>query len=470
MRAIRWLIPIFGGLATGWMIAHFALPDRPAPPGHPPAAAGPPAHSIPDRLRDAAPPPPVPASIAEVITAGNPPDLSPFRSELIRGGAIEHLPLRALETALADGTLTDELEVARAFARLASSDPIGALELHSSIAIRLGRSGSRRAYQTIWESWVEADPSAALAHLESLPPSAAAGEAARHFAHAWAAEDPAAAMAHLVEHPRFGGSVYGRDLLSETFGQWVADDPDAAGAWVEREAPADRLPALRDQLTLEVLKSRSSAEAIDYLIALPPTDQGRNHLRSTWRSWALGSPDAAFAKLATLPPDHPFWHEADDLAAWAQHGSPDPEGALAWAARMPEGTPRQMFLKGLVNHGASNNIAFALEVLPALPECRQREEAVGMLTELWARENPVAVSEWLASLPPSPSRDRGVSRFSTLIAPDDPARAADWAATIESPEARASALDDAITAWQKSDPAAATAWLEAHAHQDSPPE
>jgi hypothetical protein len=110
--------------------------------------------------------------------------------------------------------------------------------------------------------------------------------------------------------------------------------------------------------------------------------------------------------------------------------------------------------------GASNDIPFALKVLPLVGEGREREQAVGGLTELWMRQDPVKTSEWLASLPAgSDSRNSGVCRFAENLAPDDPERAAQWAATIsDSYWQKKSVMKTVMEKWQAKDPAAAAAW------------
>jgi hypothetical protein len=181
-----------------------------------------------------------------------------------------------------------------------------------------------------------------------------------------------------------------------------------------------------------------------------------------WSSLYRKDAAAAMDALAKLPAKNELWHQVDSMAFGIFVNRPPDlaEKLPNLAARIPEGPQRDKFLAGFVNAGASNDISFALKVLPLLGEGREREGAVGTLTELWMRQDPVKTSEWLASLPAgSDSRNNGVARFAENLAPDDPERAAQWASSLpDNFWQKKSVMKTVLEKWQAKDPAAAGAW------------
>jgi len=319
-------------------------------------------------------------------------------------------------------------------------------------------SGLRRR---VFREWLRTDPKSALAEAGSNAFSGITrGQNLQALMEEWSRLDPAAASVALATLPESGPGYARKDFAATLVRQWHGKDPAAARQWAQTQAD----PALREsmQTLIDELDATDPAAKAAVLLAAP--DHGGGKLAGALGEWLSGDPAAALTKLSAIPAGDRFWaNEAADAALWwamDSRGTLTPEQYLEILSTIPAGPPREAFLKGLASYGASNDIPFAVRILSEMAEGRPREEAVGMLTELWMRKDPVKTSEWLAALPAdATSRHHGVARFAENLAPDDPARAAAWAATL--PDGfwqKESVVKAVLEQWRAKDPAAAAAW------------
>jgi hypothetical protein len=349
----------------------------------------------------------------------------------------------------------------RLMARLARSNPGYALA-------EVGRmlSGGRKDQQqadalrrAVFREWLKNDPGEALAAAVKEGSSMQRGQVLSALMAEWSALDPAAAAAALASLPDIGRPYSRQDYAETLLRGWHERDPVAAQAWVHSQSD----PALRESLTSLAAELAASSPAAKTALLLESPQREPQRLVQAFSEWLSAEPDAAVAKLAVIPAQDKFWaHDAASVAErWAIEarlggGMEELQKALE---SVPAGPQRDAILHGFVNHGASNDIPFAQQYLAQMGEGRPRNEAMGMLTELWMRKDPVALSEWLAAQPQTESRHHAVTRFAQLLAKSDPERAAHWVDTVPDGFAfKDSTVQTIRESWQASDPATAAAW------------
>ena len=466
------------GLLAGWLISTRISPRETAPPTAAAAVviAKPvlPAANAADfaKLVEARAPRPAPEAAQKLLLFGDSRKLahSPFRAGL------ESEILRSIyptdqvgENELLDVSPEGSPGAEEMLGRVARVRPAYALAVVGRL-LSQGRKSAQEAAalrRRVFREWLRSDPKAALAEATSNGVSQnlaisgnTRGQHIQALMEEWSRLDPAAASAALATLPESGAGYTRKDFAEILFNGWHEKDPAAARQWAQSQTD----PALRESLkTLaDELTATDPAAKAAVLLAAPQRDA--NNLASALGEWLTGDPSAALAKISTIPANDKFWANdaADAAQRWAMNTQDGmtPDQFLETIRTVPAGPQREAFLKGLAGYGSSNDIPFAVRMVAEMGEGRPRDEATGMLTELWMRKDPVKTSEWLATLPAdSASRHNGVARFAENLAPDDPERAAVWADSLpDSYWQKEGVVKTVLEKWRAKDPAAAEAW------------
>jgi hypothetical protein len=473
MKRLRLYLPaLAAGLLAGWLLSLLLRPARPAEKAAP----------LPAGSASAAAPAPLKGNAAfrALVDQRAPhPDAAEASKLLLfwDSRALRHSPVRAgLEAEVLRHILPVEQVTGNEFLDVRPEGTPGEDQLMARLAQKnpryalaeVGRmlSGGRKTQsdadslrRTIFREWLKSDPRAALAAALKEESALQRGQVLTALMSEWSALDPAAAAAALPSLPDIGGA-YGRKSYAEILlGAWHERDPAAAQAWAKSQSD----PALRESLASLAAELAASSPAAKTALLLDTPQRDLSRLTESFSEWLSAEPDAAVAKLAAIPAGDKFWeHEAGTVASrWAMHArmTESTEDLQKVLESMPAGPQRDAVLEGFVNYGASNDIPFAQQMLAQMGEGRPRNEAAGMLTELWMRKDPVALSDWLASQPQTDSRHHAVTRFAQLLSKSDPERAAHWVDTVPDGFAfKDSTVQTIQEAWQASDPAAAAAW------------
>ena len=478
-RFLLHLPAIAVGLLAGWLISTRIGPRESAPP---PATAAAIARPV---LTAAGP-----GDFARLLEARDPRPAPDVAQKLLLFGDSRknaHSPFRAgLESEILRSIYPLDKVTGNEFLDVRPEGSPGAEELLGRVARvrpvyalaevgRLLSQGRKTAQEAavlrrrVFREWLRTDPKSALAEATSNAISQntaisgiSRGQNILALMEEWSRLNPAAASVALSTLPESGPGYARKDFAGTLFRGWHETDPAAARQWAQTQGD----PALRESLkTLaDELAATDPAAKAAVLLAAPQRDG--NSLATALGSWLTGDPSAALAKITAIPADDKFWAQdaANAAQRWAMDARQDmaPEQFLATLSSVPAGPQREAMLKGLAGYGASNDIPFAVRMVAEMGEGRARDEAVGMLTELWMRKDPVKTSEWLATLPAdADSRNSGVARFAECLAPDDPERAAVWAATLpDSYWQKPGVVKTVLEKWRAKDPAAAEAWLQ----------
>ena len=321
----------------------------------------------------------------------------------------------------------------------------------------LGVDGIRRG---VFREWLKIDAKAVLAYVNAKASVWSRGSDLSTLMQEWSSIAAAAAAGALKKLPESGSAFAGKGHAEAVMRGWYAKDPAAANRWAQTLDD----PALRESLNTLAAELAATDPAAKAAVLLAAPQRDGHGLATALGEWLTGDPTAALTKLSALPAGDKFWanHAADTAQRWAMssRNGTTPEQFLESISAVPAGAQREAMIKGLASYGASNDIPFAVRMVAEMGEGRARDEAIGMLTELWMRKDPVKTSEWLATLPAdSGSRHSGVARFAESLAADDPERAAVWAATLpDSFWQKEGVMKTVLEKWRAKDPAAAEAW------------
>ncbi|HEX8372368.1 MAG TPA: hypothetical protein VF585_06290 [Chthoniobacterales bacterium] len=101
----------------------------------------------------------------------------------------------------------------------------------------------------------------------------------------------------------------------------------------------------------------------------------------------------------------------------------------------------------------------ALAWLVKLPDGGGRGDALGRAVSNWANDHPEAVSAWLNKVPVGKSRDSMVGSFADALVSSEPLTAARWASSVSDEQQRRFTLENVLSQWSQKDKAAANQWL-----------
>ena len=239
---------------------------------------------------------------------------------------------------------------------------------------------------------------------------------------------------------------------------------------------------------LEGLNASNVQEAVAIFEDLPP-GRGRalelNLLMHAWGS--IDGPSAIDYAQNKIRGGASRFATYTAISSWA---AADPEAALAWSTERTEGTSNR-YLPGVVAGWANYHLADASQFVAELPEGRERNWSVEVLTsnylqlgggeavdwaadlregrfkELvqtsvarqWARQEPAASAEWVEALAEFDQVGDAVRIVSSEWARSDPQTAIEWAAQLSDAEVRTEGIVAVIDRWAADDPNAAGEWL-----------
>ncbi len=408
--------------------------------------------------------------------------------------------------AIADAKLRQSLLLGL-LAQLASTDPQKALALLPTGDEPLERAARRSIFQT----WAERDPAAAIRGLgTSILDERGQEWSVQQVLAKWAVKDPKAALAWAAAQPPADGESYRSVLanigwqltnspeavrpfvdallahddfvgragaLQNIVGAWIRNDPQATVAWL------DTVPdvALRSDLASRAFAYLEPGKP-DQLLALAqrlPTEVRDQTLAQHLSAWAKKDPDAALAWLAANP--------APELAAASRKvegvllgtlAASDPQAALARWQTLPADAPRAEIASLLALSWAKNDPAAAARwfarQLPAdlaqNPAYAQQSRELGRIASGWAIRDPAGYAEWTQTLPEGIARNQALNAFDGGYQiydgqeADPPPRAgyANQLAQIKDAALRDRVLVTHLSRWIKSDRQAARAWIESN--------
>ena len=180
-------------------------------------------------------------------------------------------------------------------------------------------------------------------------------------------------------------------------------------------------------------------------------------LYAALRGWAGVDPEAAVARLATLPAADREGAEGAVLDGAVRR----PDTAVVLAQRLMQGEPdaaRSHANQLLSAFSRAGDYAAAANFAAALPDTI-RAEMLGTAYQYWAQSQPERALAGAMNLPAGETRKAAVDAALSGWAQNDPAGLAEVAMNMTSGEDRTAALQTALRDWVQSDPKAASDWV-----------
>ena len=269
--------------------------------------------------------------------------------------------------------------------------------------------------------WVQAEPAAAAAWVESNLGDGLRQQALSAVAVAWSTTD-VEAVAKWARQLREPQERHG--VLTALAYEVSGENPSAA-ATLAAELPSDKLTGDLVARIATLWGGEFSPEVISWSSRLP-TDALRQQ---------------AIAAVAT---------------AWAEN---DPASAGKLAAETLTGRMREEAILAVVQRWTQQEPQKAAEWVTRFPEGELRDTAVEELIKLWTAADVQNAGRWLSDLSPGPTRDVAVSAYAGAIAPAFPQLAAEWANHILDETLRLDEIERIAEIWLSGDSTAARQWL-----------
>lgn len=241
------------------------------------------------------------------------------------------------------------------------------------------------------ESWVEADPAAALAWLLRQATTARRNEVIRLALGQWAEKAPGEAADWALHHWK---GIDQKNMLIQIAEQWAQSEPSSAARWFAGlEDRALRTGPLEGLFFLWGAQDAASARA--YLERADLANEDRIIVtQAMLAGWAKSDPvGASHASLATSRRAGTPGLFANTLANWA---AVDVAASAAWLDQHARSGPERMAaIPELAGMFAHHDPAAGLAWMDHLPET-ERPMALNALAAAWAQDDPGAAAMWLA--------------------------------------------------------------------------
>lgn len=301
---------------------------------------------------------------------------------------------------------------------------------------------------------------------------------------AWVVLDPTAAMTAALQKT----SRYGQSHATQIFGEWSADDPQAALAWLNSPDLPAALAALRDDLrrsALNYLAARDFDLAAAEFLKMGTRKEHwldpRGNLLSDWAGTYLDDPAmrerlVEFTKTTGRPEDYAKLNDTL-LRQWPQE---DPLGMLDYLQSLrgyleSDAVPADK--RPEVDATAVGAAIYREYTRPALEwwmerysESPETPQPLREAVKYWARQRPDELQQWFTEQPPSLQRDAlGASAAIAFTSNLKFEQAALRVADISDPVIRQSAIDRLDYVWSRQDQPAAATWRATHPGQSATP-
>jgi hypothetical protein len=351
--------------------------------------------------------------------------------------------------------------VGRALRILIRSDPSAALAYLESMP----PSGSRsQASADIFSTWGECDPKAAIAYATEYLPSDEMAPALSYIARSWARKNPSEAIEWLesVQEPELKVA-----LIRDAVGGWYSSAPEDAVTWVNTITDLAFRKSILDQFA-EIERNTIRCGAYDP--SQPSAIAWKTKKVSEMNDsdlfiWAMQEREKFLLFVENAPPDinlKPLagpaiivMAEKEGIAAAFEFAKTFPEDArpeamraatIMWAGQDPssaaaqlasiEFAARQPLAITLVEQWSRNDPAAAAGWVGSLQVSEQTPLIVPIL-RIWSDQDPKKAYEWIGSLPSGDARDAGISQMVNWERHSDPESLIPWVKLFSTPELRA---------------------------------
>ena len=280
------------------------------------------------------------------------------------------------------------------------------------------------------DAWARFDSRAALEQAMSWPSGGARTAGASRAVSLMARRNPVEAKHVVVDMLSDQEGSLGVILVRELARGWIHNgDLEGAGQFIEEMPPNFDREVLTYELA-EAILSEEGPDAVRRWASAVPEKAEANYKGVAYRKAALVlEPADRERTIAWLEEDVDRWFGGAGMRVLARKwATKEPEAALVWASRLPEG--------------------------------RSRHFAVSFAFQGWYESDPEAAREWLLNQTEGEPLDPARAQLANYLVDREPEAAAVVARGMADPKQRRRELVNIIGKWMKEDRAAADAWLE----------
>jgi hypothetical protein len=337
----------------------------------------------------------------------------------------------------------------------------GAIDPEEAIAwgLRVDRTGNRGVVGMALAGYAESNPQEALRLAMGIESEQHRGGAITAVLSAIARTDPQLAMANLdkAQGARWRGQAAG--VIAQ---QLARSDPRAALEWLGKQ-PDDDMWRYNSFASLASGLADNDLETAVSLAEHVPPDMRAHWVANIVGYYAAQEPDAALRWLRSFQ-DDPSYQQILAQAA-PQLSMVDAQAAFELAAAMPDARQRDQAMVNMMSRGSMRSPETAVRWLDRIKDDQMRARAAQNILWQWSQSDPEAARKWTSNLPVGALRD---SALSALVGAGASGRAisADEVSTmigqIGSPDVRAEAVYAAAMRLARSDIEGARTLLRRH--------
>ena len=335
---------------------------------------------------------------------------------------------------------------------LARRDPEAAVDLAVNIH---GLAARRDAIREVTRQWFTDDPLSATAWLRSEPDHEFRDEIYRFALPLYANRDPAGSAEYfdqlVAEHGLSGNLSAAAGQIAYTLARL---DVDRALEWVGTIRDDATGQAAMEQLLTSVAFD-DPGKAMQLVETQPTVSPGT--IADLATAFTREDPDAAFEWIARQPAEARWGAVNRALADLVRDDPTAAAEQLRASAEIldPTGWNRLTTRAENISRAiATTDMEGALEWAASLPDGEVRNAAIAMPLHFWLDSDPHAASRWVSQLEDDALRQHAVSQLASSVRDSDPEAAFIWAGTLHGDE-RLATMRRALRTWRETDPEAA---------------
>lgn len=304
--------------------------------------------------------------------------------------------------------------------------------------------------------WAEVDPTAAMAHANTM--GFAAGFVRPTILQSWASVDPENAAKYYNDNPRefamMGGPGQGGgNGAAMIAAEWAKQDPQAALAWASSLQGSDKNRAMTS--VLREVAVNDPKRAAELAGSIDPSERGDAY-QSIARSYGAKNFTEAEMWVQSLPVSEQGLAMASALEGLSLT---NPTLALEKARNMPDGDDKNRAIRNVLENLSRQDSAVALKQFATLtPE--QQERSIGPVIQNLTLTDNAGALKYVQSLQQGPVRDRGIQEVVQNDRKSDPADLIALAETITDDGDRSRTVGMAAMRWMREDEAAAKNYIQ----------
>lgn len=292
------------------------------------------------------------------------------------------------------------------------------------------------------------------ADLDNTPDPLERFKLALQHLESWINAEPVAALDWLsAQQP----SARRNDVIRMAIGQFTENDPKGAAEWSLKNLTGIEL---NNSLILiaEEWARRDGAGAASWLAALPATPPRDAAMENLLFAWAADDPSSALKHLQSFSQNDPL-SPTLRYAAYAGWSKTDPQAAVAGSLQSSRRHQDfGQFANTIANWATIDLTSSSRWLLSNVSDPTERSPAVLELATIFAHQSPESGLKWIQNLNPGGEQSAATNRLASEWSSAAPSGAAEWAAAQSPGTLSDHSISEILGNFLVKDPSAFEAW------------